>query len=153
MFTLNQQLHPDPAAKVDLTLRLTAEERTRSRFRFATVEGPEVQLVLARGTVLRAGDLLTSADGAVTVRVEAKAEPVLTVRADAFALLRMAYHLGNRHVPIELTPTQLRLSPDPVLAQMLLQLGAQVTREEAPFTPEAGAYAGGNHDAGHRHGA
>jgi urease accessory protein len=119
---------------------LTAEERTRSRHRFETLAGETVYLQLPRGTVLRDGDLLRSQDG-VLVQVVAKPEPVLTVTAPTpLALLQAAYHLGNRHVSLEITPTALRLSPDPVLRDLLEQRGLQVMEETQPFHPEMGAY-------------
>lgn len=147
MMTLIQRLSPDREIAVVHTLSLTAEERTRSRYRFVTDHGVEVQLVLARGTVLRDGDLLADAGGAALVRVRARPEPVLTARAgDAFTLLRAAYHLGNRHVALELGRDYLRLAPDPVLADMLSQLGLEVIAETAPFQPEPGAYGGHSHE-------
>lgn len=147
MLTLAQRLPADPAAAPPHTLSLTAEERTRSRFKFTTEAGAEVQLVLARGTVLRDGDLLADANGQTQVRVRAKPEPVLTARApDGFTLLRATYHLGNRHVVLELGRDYLRLAPDSVLEQMLTQLGLAVVSEIAPFQPESGAYGGHSHD-------
>jgi urease accessory protein len=77
------------------------------------------------------------------MRIIAKPEPVLTVLAEIPLLLRAAYHLGNRHVPVEITSTYLRLSPDAVLAAMLIQLGLEIKEEILPFQPELGAY--GNH--------
>lgn len=147
VLTLTQRLPADPAAAPPHMLRLTADERTRSRYKFVTEGGAEVQLVLARGTTLRDGDLLADANGQVQVRVRAKPEPVMTARApDGFTLLRAAYHLGNRHVALELGPDYLRLSPDSVLEQMLLQLGLAVIFEIAPLQPEPGAYGGHTHD-------
>jgi len=149
MLTLTQRLSPDSSAEAAHTLRLTAEERTRSRHRFVTTDGIETQLVLARGTVLRDGDLLRANEDGSLVRVQAYPEPVLTVRApDASALTRAAYHLGNRHVALELGGDFLRLSPDPVLADMLVQLGLSVVEEVVPFQPEAGAYNGHSHSHG-----
>lgn len=130
-------------------LALTAEERMRSRHRFTTVSGQSVHLNLPRGTVLRDGDLLTNAPAAdsgktahsIYIRVIAKPEPVMTVTAASpLLLLRAAYHLGNRHVSLEITSDWLRLSPDPVLEAMLQQLGLFITTEVAPFNPEVGAY-------------
>ncbi len=122
-------------------LALTAEERTRSRYHFVTADKTPIHLQLPRGTILQDGDLLTSDAGDVSVRVVAKPEPVLTVTSENLLdLLRAAYHLGNRHVSLEITPSYLRLSPDPVLAEMLVHLGLQVTTEIAPFCPQAGAY-------------
>ena len=138
---ITQRLEPDPDAVASFTLVLTAEERTRSRHRFESEDGQAVFLRLPRGTVLRDGDLLQAeADGSL-VRVIAKPELVLNVTAlSPQLLLRAAYHLGNRHVPVEITATYLRLSPDPVLQTMLLQLGMEVREAVLPFQPELGAY-------------
>jgi urease accessory protein len=144
MLTLTQRLTPNPDADVIFTLALTAEERMRSRHYFETNNGRSVYLHLPRGTVLRQGDLLKSEQGDF-VRVVAKAEPVLTVTTDnPLDLLRAAYHLGNRHVALELTASYLRLTPDPVLRDLLEHLGLTVIDEVSPFQPETGAY-------GHRH--
>ncbi|MCY7338146.1 MAG: urease accessory protein UreE [Chamaesiphon sp.] len=122
-------------------LSLTAEERTRSRYHFITDDKTPVYLQLPRGTALQDGDLLASETGDILVQVAAKAEPVLTVTSDdSINLLRAAYHLGNRHVSLEITPTYLRLTPDSVLERMLTQLGLQVVAEVAPFRPQGGAY-------------
>lgn len=142
--TFTQRLSKGQKRKAGLTLALTAEERTRSRHKFQTLEGQTVFLQLPRGTVLHDGDLLQS-DSDTVLRIIAKSEPVLTVQAATLLdLLRGAYHLGNRHVPLEITPTCLRLSPDSVLRNMLEQLGLDVSEETHPFQPEAGAY-------GHHH--
>jgi len=138
--TLRQRLTAETETAATLTLALTADERTRSRHRYESLEGQSVSLQLPRGTVLRDGDLLQSEDGLI-VRVLAKPEPILTVRADAeLHLLQAAYHLGNRHVPLEITPTYLRLSPDPVLRHLLEHRGLHVVEEVQPFQPETGAY-------------
>jgi urease accessory protein len=127
-----------------VTLPLTAEERTRSRHHFETADGQTVYLQLPRGTLLQDGDWLQSEEGE-TVQVVAKLEPVLTVTADApLDLLKAAYHLGNRHVPLEIAPTYLRLSPDPVLRDLLIHRGLHIVEELQPFYPESGAY-------GHHH--
>lgn len=98
-------------------------------------------LHLARGTVLRNGDLLKSEPEGQLLRVLAKPEPVLTVRADTeLELLQAAYHLGNRHVPLEITRNFLRLAPDPVLQDLLEKRGLHVVAEVQPFQPEMGAY-------------
>lgn len=125
---------------MDFTLSLTAEERTRTRHRFETAEGEVIFLRLPRGTIVKDGDLLQSPTGEVLL-ITAKPEAVFTVTAnDSLSLLRAAYHLGNRHVALEVTETYLRLSPDAVLKTMLEQLGVDVKEEVAPFSPEAGAY-------------
>lgn len=100
-----------------------------------------VSLHLPRGTILRDGDLLATATGDCLVRIVACREPVMTVKAKtSLDLLRAAYHLGNRHVPVEIAPDYLRLSPDSVLQAMLEQLNLDVIEEIAPFEPERGAY-------------
>jgi urease accessory protein len=152
MLTLTQRLPADSSAPAAYTLSLTADDRTRSRLRFETEERVSVQLGLPRGTVLRDGDLLRAEGCDAVVRVRAKSEPVITARApDALTLLRAAYHLGNRHVPVEVGTDYLRLSPDSVLADMLVQLGLTITEEVTPFQPEAGAYGGHSHHGGHAH--
>ncbi len=139
-FTFTQRLITDLDAPVSLTLSLTAEDRTRSRHHFETSDGQLVYLQLPRGTVLRDGDLLQANDGAI-VRVLARPEPVLTVTAQtALDLLQAAYHLGNRHVSLEIASTYLRLSPDPVLHDLLVHRGLHIIEEIQPFQPESGAY-------------
>lgn len=123
-------------------------DRSKSRLRATLDNGNEVALFLPRGTVLRGGDLLVAEDGTF-VEVQAAAESVLQVTAaDALSLMRAAYHLGNRHTPVEVGRDYLRLEYDPVLADMLVRLGVTIARAELPFEPEAGAY-GGGHKHGH----
>ncbi|MDT6961072.1 urease accessory protein UreE [Cupriavidus sp. SZY C1] len=123
-------------------------DRSKSRLRAVLDNGTEAALFLPRGTVLRGGDLLVAEDGTF-VEVQAAAESVLEVSAtDPQALMRAAYHLGNRHTPVEVGRDYLRLEYDPVLADMLARLGVQASRANAPFEPEAGAY-GGGHKHGH----
>ncbi|HEY9295683.1 MAG TPA: urease accessory protein UreE, partial [Phormidium sp.] len=118
MLTLTQRLPANPNAVVSYTLSLTADERTRSNYRFQAEDGQALLLRLPRGTMLRDRDLLQSENG-ILVRVVAKPEPVLTVTAkNPLELLRAAYHLGNRHVALEITPIYLRLSADSVLQAM-----------------------------------
>ncbi|TAF10059.1 MAG: urease accessory protein UreE [Nostocales cyanobacterium] len=141
MLTLTQLKPPDINAVVNLILPLTAEERTRSRHRFTLADGKEIFLRLPRGTVLHNGDILADESQSNFIRIVAKPEPVLTVVAHTpLLLLRAAYHLGNRHVPVEITPHYLRLSPDSVLQTMLEKLGLGITEEVVPFYPELGAY-------------
>ena len=139
---LNRRLHHHHAhAQAHSILSLTASERTRSRHIFTTDDGIAVALQLPRGTTLQDGDLLASERSETIVRISAKPEPVITVISeDALTLLRAAYHLGNRHVSLEISPTYLRFSPDPVLEGMLVQLGLQIVSEVAPFYPQGGAY-------------
>jgi urease accessory protein len=135
-----------------LRLVLPFDLRSRSRFRAQLVGGEEVGVILARGQVLRGGDLLLSDDGRV-VEIGAAPEWVSTVRAEnARMLARVAYHLGNRHVALQVGDSWLRYSHDHVLDDMARGLGAQLTVEQAPFEPEAGAYHAAGHGHGHGHG-
>ncbi|MEB3311630.1 MAG: urease accessory protein UreE [Snowella sp.] len=143
----------DSSLKTLLTLSLTAEERTRSRYRFDTADGQAFFFRLPRGTVLHSGDILEAESGEL-IEIVAKPEPVLTVTAaNPLTLLKAAYHLGNRHVPVEITLDYLRLKPDPVLAEMLIHLGVEVQEEILPFQPESGAYDShaSHHQSHHQH--
>lgn len=138
--TFTQRIPQPSDGKATCVLSLTAEERSRSRFPFTSDEGVEVYINLPRGTTLRDGDWLRS-DTGDCAQVRAKPEPVLTVTAQTpLHLLQAAYHLGNRHVPLEMTATYLRLSPDSVLQDMLEHRGLQIIEEVVPFHPETGAY-------------
>ena len=136
-----------------LTLVLPFELRQRSRLRVTLSSGDEAALLLARGSVLRGGDGLLLSDGRA-VRVEAALESVSTVRSDdAQKLARVAYHLGNRHVPVEIGGGYVRYLHDHVLDGMVRTLGLEVVAEHAAFEPEAGAYGGHSHGHGaHAHG-
>ncbi|WP_250452080.1 urease accessory protein UreE [Caballeronia sp. ATUFL_M2_KS44] len=130
------------------TLTLAFDARCKSRAAATLDNGEEVALVMPRGTVLADGDMLVADDGGF-VRVIAAAEDVLVVRAvNPLTLMRAAYHLGNRHTPVEVHADHLKLEADAVLEDMLKRLGATVTRESQPFQPETGAY-GGGHKHGH----
>jgi urease accessory protein len=127
-------------------LVLPFDLRRKSRFRTTLEDGTEAALFLPRGLLLRDGDILEAEDG-TRIRVESAPENVLLVTAETpHALMRAAYHLGNRHTPVELGEEFLKLEADPVLEEMLRHLGVTVREERAPFQPEGGAY-----DGGHRH--
>ncbi len=135
------------------TLELDFGYRTKSRLRAKLGSGEEVGLFLPRGTILRGGQKLHGSDGRI-VAVVAAPEQLLEVRcADAFELARAAYHLGNRHVAVELGEGWLRIQADHVLEAMLTGLGADVAPLTAPFEPEAGAYAHGHQHPGDGSGA
>jgi urease accessory protein len=130
------------------TLTLAFDARCKSRLAATLDNGEEVALVMPRGTVLADGDMLVADDGGF-VRIVAAAEDVLVVRAPSVRLLtRAAYHLGNRHTPVEVGAEYLKLEADPVLEDMLKRLGCLVAHESQPFQPETGAY-GGGHKHGH----
>jgi urease accessory protein len=153
MLTISQRLQQPRAA--DARLLLPFELRSRSRFRAQLVGGEDVGVILARGQVLRGGDLLLADDGRV-IEVAAADETVSTVYSgDPRALARAAYHLGNRHVALQIGQGWLRYGHDHVLDEMLQGFGLSVTVEQAPFEPEAGAYhadAEGPHSHAHSHG-
>lgn len=139
--TFTERLSPDPRASVWLTLPMTAEERRRSRRRLQSPAGEALCLALPRGTLLQDGDLLRSREDGRLLRIEAGAESVVTVSApDPRTLARAAYHLGNRHVALQVGPGFLRLLPDPVLIAMLARMGLECRQEVAPFEPDPGAY-------------
>jgi urease accessory protein len=135
------------ALQVKGALRLPFEQRQKSRLHAKLVSGEEVALMLPRGEVLRGGDLVTASDGRI-IEVIAEVEKLVHVECDSpQALARAAYHLGNRHVPVEIGAGYLRIAADRVLEEMLKGLGARVSAIESAFEPEAGAYGGG-----HQHG-
>jgi urease accessory protein len=141
----------DQPRAADTRLVLPFELRSRSRFKACLENGEPVGVIVTRGQVLRGGDLLLAEDGRV-VQVAAAFETVTTARADEPTLLaRAAYHLGNRHVALEIGALWLRYSHDHVLDDMVRGLGLRVTVEQAPFEPEAGAYHSHAADSSHGH--
>jgi urease accessory protein len=132
------------------TLTLAFDDRRKSRQRVVLDSGEEAALLLPRGTVLRDGDRLRT-DGGEVVEVRAAPETLSAVTvADSLALARAAYHLGNRHVPVQIDAGTLRYQHDHVLDDMVRALGLPVHSERAPFQPEGGAY-GHGHGHGHDH--
>ena len=125
------------------TIELDWDTRQKSRFDATDSQGRVIGVFLARGGGVRGGDVLVAEDGTL-VAVKALPQAVLRVTAcahgSAHDLLRAAYHLGNRHVPLQVDPAFLQLEPDHVLAEMLERMGLHVEAVEAPFEPEAGAY-------------
>src|SRR5450830_706827 len=138
------------------TVELDWDVRQKSRFEATDSAGRQLGIFLPRGTVARGGDVLVAHDGSL-IKVWAAPQVVLKITHDAdhgtpFDLIRAAYHLGNRHVPIELKPDHLKIEPDHVLADMLRAMHLIVTEVSEPFEPENGAYATGGHFDGHHHG-
>jgi urease accessory protein len=135
-------------------LTLTFELRCKTRLRTRLDSGEEAGLFLERRAILRTGDKLLGKDGRV-VEVVAAPESVMEARGDDPLLLaRAAYHLGNRHVPVQVAAGLLRFGSDHVLGEMLRGLGLAITQVEAPFEPESGAYGGhGGHAHPHGHSA
>lgn len=142
---------PDRPRDAERRLVLPFSERSRSRLRAMLDNGEEAGLFLERGSILRHGDLLLADDGRV-VKVEAAPETVSTVRTDdGLMLARASYHLGNRHVALQIGPGWLRYCHDHVLDDMLRGLGLEVSVELAPFEPEGGAYVAASHAHSHSH--
>jgi len=138
MITVSERITQQ--ASPDATLTLPYESRQKSRQLVRLDNGQEAGLLLPRGTVLRNGDLLRAENGLV-VAVHAATEEVSTVvTSDPTQLARVAYHLGNRHVPLEIGDGWLRYLHDHVLDGMVQALGLAVHCERAPFEPESGAY-------------
>lgn len=138
------------------TVELDWDVRQKSRFETTDSAGRQLGIFLPRGTVARGGDVLVAHDGSL-IKVCAAPQAVLKITAcpahgTPFDLIRTAYHLGNRHVPIELKPDHLKIEPDHVLADMLRAMHLTVTEVSEPFEPENGAYATGGHGGGHHHG-
>jgi urease accessory protein len=132
-------------AHADAELELTFEDRRKARQRARLEGGEEVALFLERGIILRGGDCVEAKDGRI-VRIVAAPEALMEVTTtDATQLARAAYHLGNRHCPVEIGEGFLRFPVDRVLAEMLAGLGLEAKPVAAPFEPEAGAYASGHH--------
>ncbi|MDM0007305.1 urease accessory protein UreE [Variovorax sp. J22G73] len=135
------------------TIELDWDVRQKSRFDATDSQGRQIGVFLPRGTAVRGGDVLVAEDGSL-VRVIAAPQPVLrithcTAHGTPFDLTRAAYHLGNRHVPIELKPDHLKIEPDHVLADMLRSMHLIVVAVDEAFEPEGGAY--GSHGGGHGH--
>jgi urease accessory protein len=138
------------------TVELDWDVRQKSRFDATDSLGRSLGIFLPRGTVVRGGDVLVAEDGSL-IKVTAAAQSVLKIthcsnHGSPFDLIRAAYHLGNRHVPIELKPDHLKIEPDHVLADMLRAMHLIVNAVDEAFEPENGAYATGGHHGGHHHG-
>jgi len=143
------------------TVELDWDVRQKSRFDTIDSQGRRIGVFLPRGTAVRGGDVLVAEDGSL-IKVVAAPQPVLVIthctqHGTSFDLTRAAYHLGNRHVPIELKPDHLKIEPDHVLAAMLRSMHLIVREADEAFEPEGGAYGahGGahGHNHGHSHGA
>jgi urease accessory protein len=159
MLNIVQKLQESQESRrADVRLELPFQLRSKSRLRTALESGEEVGLFLERGSMLRGGELLLADDGRV-VEVIAAPETVSMVESnDPWQLTRAAYHLGNRHISLQIGPGWLRYLHDHVLDELVRGLGLTVSVVDAPFEPEAGAYGHGSHAMmqapghGHHHG-
>ena len=158
MLTINKRLPQGQGLspvilKRAATVELDWDVRQKSRCAATDSQGRPLAIFLPRGQAVRGGDVLVAEDGSL-IRVLAAPQKVLRITAcaqhgSAFDLMRAAYHLGNRHVPIELQPDHLKIEPDHVLADLLRAMHMTVQEAELPFEPEGGAY---GHHGGHGHG-
>lgn len=145
LYTL--RLSTDGATKPNVeTLALPFDTRQKSRFRATLASGIDIGVDLPRTGVLRSGAYISTELGDVLQIVAAPETVMQAIAPDAFTLLKAAYHLGNRHVPLMLTPDALYFEPDHVLAEMVEGLGLTVQTLQHPFEPESGAYAQHAHE-------
>ena len=149
MIKINEIL--EHAHECDTRVVLGFDERQKSRLKVTLADGREAGIMLSRGTILRGGQCLRADDG-TTIRVEAAMESVSTAfTKDTLLLSRACYHLGNRHVPLQIGDTWVRYQHDHVLDEMVEAMGLKVFTEMAEFEPEGGAYesSGGHHAHDH----
>jgi urease accessory protein len=134
------------------TVVLDFDDRHRRRMAMTGTRGLEFLLDLENAVALRGGDALVLEDSRL-IEVVAAPEPLIEIKgSDPQHLVRLAWHLGNRHLPTQIMPKGLRIRRDHVIEAMVKGLGARVIEIEAPFDPEGGAYAGGGHAHGDQHG-
>lgn len=148
--------HEEPGVEPDDIVRLDFDQRNRRRMVFTTEAGRPILLDMSRAVHLRDGDRLRLEDG-TSVRVEAIGEALLEIHAHSSAeMVRIAWHLGNRHLPTQLVPGQnggsILIRHDHVIAEMVEGLGGHCHYLIAPFDPEGGAYSGGGHSHGDNYG-
>jgi urease accessory protein len=152
---LTTRIPPSAQAHIDLAhlpvLELTLEDRQRSRLAAMLPSGRAVAVILARGESMQHGDVLTGEAGE-HVLVQAAAETLMRIRANnPFELMRIVYHLANRHVRAMLLPDSALIEPDQVLADLVRRLGGTVENTLQPFIPEGGAYSGDASAHAHAH--
>ncbi len=136
----------------DTTLTLGKDQREKSRLKVTLDNGREAGLFFEKGTSFQDGDLIISDDENVLVEIKAADETVSSVYCDdPLQLARACYHLGNRHIPLQISKGILQYQHDHVLDEMVRGLGLEVKTEQAPFEPESGAYAVGSHSGGGHH--
>jgi urease accessory protein len=154
MIRFTSVLQKGEPAEPTLTIPLDHEHRRRSRLRLMLAGGVEVGVNLPRGIVLRDGDRLRSEDGQTVARIKADAESLsVATTSDVHLLARAAYHLGNRHVPLQIETGRVLYPHDHVLDGLCRELGLVVRADRQPFEPELGGYATSHpHAVGEGHG-
>ena len=150
MLTITEKL--TTPAKPSSSLTLPFEKRQKSRLRVSLDDDQEVAVILERGSVMRNGELLRADNGLIVEIRAADEEVAVVLTEDSFLFARACYHLGNRHVPLQIGEGWLRIQRDHVLENMVQSLGLKVSHQLAPFEPESGAYSGhSNHSHSHSH--
>ena len=150
MIKITNKIDSNVNAKFALTLAF--ESRQKARLHTQLDSGEEAGLFLPRGIILRGGDKLQAESGEIIEIISANEEVSTATSEDPLLLMRASYHLGNRHVPLEIKPTYLRFHYDHVLNEMLEHLNLSISKESAPFEPESGAYSKGHsHTHSHNH--
>jgi len=150
MLQITEKLSATATPSVSLTLPF--DKRQKSRLRVFLDDSQEVALMLERGSVLRHGDLLRADNGLIVEVCAANEEVAVVSTEDSFLFARACYHLGNRHVPLQIGENCLRFQRDHVLEEMIHSLGLSVKHELSPFEPEGGAYGGhSSHSHSHSH--
>ena len=135
----------DKTSDHNYTLTLIYELRQKARLKTKSDSGEEVGLMLSRGEILRDGDCLQSEEGAIAKIIAAPEEVSIVTSDNKLLLTKAAYHLGNRHMALQIEETFLMYQKDHVLDEMITSLGLSVTHEMRPFEPESGAYHSHNH--------
>ncbi len=152
MLKFEKKLQSDNNKRADATLTLTLDERIKSRLKVKLDNGQEAGLFFEKGVIFEDGDLIISSNKELIVEIKAANETLSTIYSDDPLLIaRAAYHLGNRHMPLQIEQGKLRYQHDHVLDAMVQGLGLVVKVEQAPFQPESGAYSGGSHSHQHSH--
>ena len=152
MLKFEKKLQSDNNKQADATLTLTLDERIKSRLKVKLDNGQEAGLFFEKGVSFEDGDLIISSNKELIVEIKAANETLSTIYSDDPLLIaRAAYHLGNRHMPLQIEQGKLRYQHDHVLDAMVQGLGLVVKVEQAPFQPESGAYSGGSHSHQHSH--
>ena len=154
MIDFEHKLEPTDQSTVDVLCdcRLTLEQRVKARQKITLSNGFDAGLYIKRGSVLRDGDLIQASSGEI-ICIRAANESVSTVKfTDPLSMAKASYHLGNRHVALQINELMLRYQHDHVLDEMLHGMGIKTQHEMAPFEPEAGAYGDHGHASAHSHG-
>lgn len=140
MIILNKIIDQAPTKNINLTINLTADQRKKPKQKLM-IENETIKLDLARGIVIQEGDILSDETENYFVEIKAQPEKLMTIMSDdTLDLMKACYHLGNRHVSLEINHGYLRFSADHVLQSMLIKLGLNVVEETTPFYPITGAY-------------